>query len=457
MNSHSPTGAPTLRRSISLPQAVGVSFHQIVGGGVIALMGVAIGLTGGGTVWAFLLAAVAVAIYSLPMAALGSAMPVTGGRYEYAARLISPSAGFATMWFSIAVTIQLSLMSLAGAEYLHSWVSWMPVRPVALGLLTVFLLANLFGASLSGRIGVVLGVVMLVAFAAFVVAGLPDVHWSAFHDVTPHGLSGMFTAAAMLTFALTGSSYVAEIGGELKRPGRDVPLAMLGGIGLAVILYVLMALPAVGVLPIGDVAGQPLTVVAEHLFSSPWLAFFILGGALVSVVGHINSVLMTSTKPLLAAVHDGWFPGRLGAVNKRYSTPHWLLLLLYAVGVVPILFDFSVANIAGMVSVAATPMLAIIAVASLRLRTRFPELAQRAPFRMSRRTHLVVVVVSLAILGEQAYLLCKKLTGPALWTLAIWALLGLVVWLLRRRAVGGAADAGAMTPRVTHDDAAVTP
>ncbi len=424
-----------LHRSVSLPQALFVSFHQIVGGGVIALMGTAIGLTGGGTPWAFVIAAAAVAVYSIPMAVLGSATPCTGGRYLYAGRLLSPSAGFATMWFSIAVAIQLSLMALAGGNYLHAWVDWLPVRPVALGLLTLFLLANIFGASLSGRVGIVLGGVMLVAFAAFVVAGIPHVNWSTFHDAMPQGSSGMFTAAAMLTFAVTGSTYVAEIGGEMKNPGRDVPVSMLGGIGLAVVLYVLMALPAVGILPIGDVADQPMTVVAERIFSSPWLGFFVLGGALVSVAGHINSVLMTSTKPILSAVRDGWFPDRLGAVNERYRTPHWLLLLLYAVGVVPILLDFSVASVAGMVSVAATPMLALISIASLRIWTVYPERAAQAPFRLNRRVHRLVVSASVVILGYQAYLLIKKLTAPAITALVVWALLGLVVWAVRRRRV----------------------
>ncbi|HWC21705.1 MAG TPA: APC family permease [Flexivirga sp.] len=422
-----------LRREVTLPQAIGVSFHQIVGGGVIALMGTAIGLTGAGTPLAFVLAAIAVAIYSLPLALLGSAMPVTGGRYAYAARLLSPTAGFVTMWFSIAVVIQLSLMSLAGAQYLHAWAHLLPVRPVAVALMTVFLVTNLFGSSLSGRVGLWLGAVMLLAFGAFIVAGVPKVSWSALHDVTPHGATGLFTASAMLTFAVTGSSYVAELGGEMKRPGRDVPVSMLGGIGIALVLYLLMAIPAVGILPIGDVAGKPMTVVAEHLFTSPWMTFFVLGGALVSVVGHINSLLMTSTKPLLAAAEDGWFPARLGAVNARFGTPHWLLLLLYLVGVAPVVLGFSVASIAGMVSVAATPMMAVIAVASLRLRTVEPEREASAPFRLGRRVHIVVVLLSLGILGEQAYLLVKDLAAPAIWGLAGWTALGLVIILVRRR------------------------
>jgi APA family basic amino acid/polyamine antiporter len=436
---HAAPPSAALKRAITLPQAIGVSFHQIVGGGVIALMGVAISFTGSGTPIAFLIAAAAVMVYSLPLAALGSAMPVTGGRYAYAARLISPSAGFVTMWFSLAVTLQLSLMALAGAQYLHAWIDAIPVRPIAIAIMTVFLLANLRGASFSSRLGVWLMWIMLVAFGAYIVVGLPQVNWTTAGEIMPHGAGGLLTAAAFLTFAVTGSSYVAEIGGEMKRPGRDIPVSMIGGIVIATVLYVLMALPSVGVLPIDQVAGKPLTVVANHLFNAPLMAFFVLGGAMVSVIGHINSLLLTATKPILAAIEDGWFPRRLGAVNERYGTPHWLLVGLYIIGVVPIVFDFSLESIAGMVAVAATPMLAIIIIASLRLRRHAPELEARAPFRLPRWLHVTVVVLGVAALALQAYLLSQKLTAASLWALIAWAAIGAGVLVVRRRKIGAPA------------------
>ncbi|MDI3388091.1 APC family permease [Streptomyces sp. B-S-A8] len=444
-----------LKRSITLPQALGVSFHQIVGGGVIALMGVAIALTGGGAPLAFAMAAGMVIIYSLPVAVLGSAMPVTGGRYSYAARLISPSLGFTTMWFSVLVTIQLSLMALAGADYLHSLVPSVPARPLALGLITVFFLANLAGAAFSNRLGIVLAFVMLAAFLLYGFAGLPQVEWGTIGDVAPQGVGNLLTAAALLTFAVTGSTYVAELGREMKRPGRDIPLSMIGGIVLSAVLYVFLAIPSVGVLPVPDVAGKPMSVVADHILSPGVFAFFILGGALASVVGHMNSLLLTATKPVLAAIGDGWLPERLGAVNQRYGTPHWLLFGLYLIGAVPVLTGFSVAAIAGMVSVAATPMLAIMIISSCRLRSRYPDLYAAAPFRMPWRLHVATVALGTAVLAVQAYLLVDKLTGPAVVALVSWLLLGIAVWSARRghaaavvraRAAGGAGDAPAEQP-----------
>ncbi|MGH3628491.1 MAG: APC family permease [Sciscionella sp.] len=424
-----------LKRTITMPQAIGVSFHQVVGGGVIALMGVGIALTGAGASIAFVIAAAAVTVYSLPLAALGSGMPVTGGRYSYAARLFSPSWGFVTMWFSILVTIQLSLMALAGAKYVHTLAPSVPVRPLALAIMTAFFLTNLFGVTFSSRLGIALAAVMLCAFGMYAGFGLPAVHWSVFTDLAPNGIGNLLTAAAFLSFACMGSSYVAEIGSEMREPKRDVPLSMIAGIVIAVALYVLVAIPSVGVLGVAQAAGKPMSVVAEHILSPAGFAFFVLGGAMLSVIGHINSLLLTATKPVLAAVGDGWFPAPLGAVNKRFGTPHWLLFVMYLIGVVPVVAGFSVASIAGMVSVAATPMIAIMIIASLRLRTRFPERHGSAPFRMRRGTHLATVVIGIAVLAIQDYLLLGKLTVPADLALAAWIVVGLAVWMLRRRRV----------------------
>lgn len=446
-----PNVEANLKRSISLPQALGISFHQIVGGGVVALMGTAIGLTGGGVALAFIFAAIAVIIYSVPIAAMGSAMPVTGGRYSYAARLISPSLGFVTMWFSILVIIQLSLMALAGAEYLHSLYAAVPVRPAALAVMTIFFVANLAGAAFSSKLGIVLAFPMLAAFLMYAFVGLPQVNWSVVGDVAPNGVGALLTTAALLTFAVTGSTYVAEIGHEMKRPGRDLPLSVIGGILIAVVLYVLMALPSVGILPIEQVAGKEMTVVAEHILSPAGVAFFVLGGAMVSVVGHINSLLLTATKPLLAAVGDGWLPAGLGAVNKRYGTPHWLLTLLFVIGVTPVILGFSVEAIASMVAVAATPMLAVMVIASLRLPKRFPELHASAPFRIPWGVHVTTAVLGSVVLVMQATLLLRNLKAAGLIALVIWVIVGVVVWLIRRQHVAAVVQAREEAVRAEKD------
>lgn len=447
-----------LKRSITLPQAMGISFHQVVGGGVVALMGTAIGLAGGGAPLAFLLAAIAVLVYSLPFAVMGSAMPVVGARYRYAASLLNRSAGFATMWLSIAIVVQLSLMALAAAKYLEAMFDGLPVRTTAVVIVTVFFLANLVGAAFSSRLGIALAVVMLAAFGMYIAVGMGQVNWGTFSDMAPSGITDFATAVALLTFSTTGATYVAELGGEMKHPSRDIPVSVIGGTVLAAGLYVVMAIVSVGVLAIPEVANKPMSVVAEHLLSPGGFAFFILGGAVTAVIGHINTLLLAATKPVLAAVSDGWFPTGFGAVNKRFGTPHWLLFALYLVGVVPLFFDLSLTSLAGIVSVMAGPMLAIIVISSLRLRRCFPELHAATRFRVSRPVHVASVVLGTAILGVQTYLVVERLTLTVTACLAAYLAAGAALWALRRKHVARLHRGdGHPAPPATGSPAVLTP
>ncbi|WP_370948876.1 APC family permease [Amycolatopsis sp. cg5] len=423
-----------LRRTITLPQALSISFHQIVGGGVIALTGAAIAITGTGAPVAYLMAALTVILCSIPYAAVGSALPVTGARYSYAARLIGPSAGYLTMLLAVIVTTQLSLMALTAAEYVHALAPSIPVAPFALGLLTLFFVANLVQISFSNRLGLVLAGIMLIAFGAYAITGMKQVRWSAVTEVAPNGVGQLLAAAALLTFATNGGTYVAEMGREMKRPGRDIPLAIIGGTAAAAILYFLMALPSVAILPVSETAGQPMTVVAKHILSSGWFAFFVLGGAVVSVIGHINALMMAATRPVLAAIGDGWFPRRAGALN-RHGSPHWLLFGLYLIGIGPVLGGFSIEALAGAASIAEIVALAVIITASLRLRKRFPAEEAAAPFRLRPVLHRVLVGIGLCVLGVEAWVLGKQLTTSIAVALVAWLAGGLVWWVVRRKRV----------------------
>lgn len=420
-----------LKRVITLPQALSVAFHQIVGAGIVALTGVGIGLTGGGVPLAFLLAALAVLIYSIPYAALTSAMPVTGGFYMYPARIFSPSFGFGTLWIFIALEAGLSVYPLTAATYVHALLPQVPVMPLAAGILCLFYVLNLLGAAISAQIGVALAVVMLCAFLTYVGFGLPQVHWHTFSNLTPNGLTGLFTAAALLTFATGGGTAAAELGGEMRKPHRDIPLAIVGGTLVAAVLYVLIALPSAGVLPISQVANKPLTLVAHAAMPYGAYIWFIIGGAIVAVIATMNASLLWGTKSLLMAVQDGWFPRRLGDVNRR-GTPHFLITILFLVALIPILTGLNIGVIA--TAGAGFGQLIFLApvIGSFVMRYKFPERLAAAPFKINKWVHLTLVVLGCVINCYLAYLLFKTLTPSILIVLGAWIVAGALWYALRR-------------------------
>ena len=413
-----------LRRSVSLPQAIGVAFHQVVGAGVISLTGVAIALTGGGVSIAYLLAAISIVIVSLPYAAIGSALPVTGGMYSYTSRFIHPAVGYFIMCIAVLGQTSLGLYGLAAGVYLHSLNPWFDQYYVAAFLITFFFLTNLKGAALSTHIGLVLMAIMLVAFTMFFILGLPHVNLVDYPPMMPNGALKLLQAAATLTFATGGALIVVELGGELRNPGRAIPISILGGTFLAVAIYVAIAFVAAGVLPIAEVANQPLSVVAKEFMPLRAWQFFILGGAMVSVIGTINAQMLTGSKSLLAAIDDGWFPKGMGAVSERFGTPHVLLIMLYLVGLTPVIFNIPIGMIASSVSAMGQLSYSLVIVAALRFRYAEPELHRQSRFRLGLGLQWALTIVGVVICVLQALLLATQgVSHEMLWVLAVCVVL----------------------------------
>ncbi|MBF6842095.1 amino acid permease, partial [Acinetobacter baumannii] len=139
---------------------------------------------------------------------------------------------------------------LAAGQYLHSLVPAIDPVLIALAMLAIFFVVNLLGASTSSFVGIIIGVLMMSAFALFVVVGMFNIEWAVFAEPRPHGALELFKAAALLSFATRGGQVIAEMGDELKNPGRAIPIAALGGTLLSGLLYVVLAIPATGVLPL---------------------------------------------------------------------------------------------------------------------------------------------------------------------------------------------------------------
>lgn len=420
-----------LKRTIGLPGALGVTINQVIGGGIVSLTGVAIGITGGGTPWAYAIAVVTIILVSVPYASMASALPTVGGTYTWPTRAVHPRMGFINMWMALMQQCALSLYGLSAGIYMHSLADVFDPVVVAVVIVTVFYLANLMGASFSSRAGVWLLALMLIGFSVFIVTGFGHIEWNAYPEPLPNGFTQLVSAAALLTFATMGSYGVAELGREMKNPGRDIPIAMIGGTLIVGVLYVLIAIPAVGVLPIAEVADQPLSVVAVEIMPHGWWVFFILGGAMVAIVSTLNAQLLWGSKGLVAATDDGWFPKAFGRVNARFGTPHWILTALYILGIVPAVAGLDISDIGTAASALVLIMLIVMLLVSLRLRYTMQSTFARAPLRIPTWLHWTLTVVGTTVSACQIVLLAADFT-PVVWiALGVWLATGTLMAILR--------------------------
>jgi len=423
-----------LKKVIGLGGAISLSIGQIIGAGIMALTGVGIGMTGGSIVLAFLMAAVFMVIACLPSAYMGASLPTTGGGYRYTSRLMSPSFGFIYLLLFWLGQISLAMYALSFGEYVESIAPGAPVRLIAFLFMTVFYLTNLFGMKSAANIQKIMMLVLLAALLFFVIMGVGDVNLDTFSGPTMFtgGIRGFITASALMTFATAGAVVVAEMGGEMKNPGRDIPISIIASTIIVGILYALVSVVAVGILPLDQTAFQPLSNVAREIFSTPMFYFFIIGGALCALATTMNATFSWLPKGILIACQDGWLPKSFGKVNEKFGTPHFILTFLYIIGVIPIFSGLSLKFIAqlgtGTILIASTlPVLS-----SLFLAKKYPEAHRKSKFKFSQPNLIVIVILAIAIQAVQGYFLLSDVPATALMAAGGYVIIAIIYTLWRR-------------------------
>jgi len=424
-----------LKKVLGFKEVLSIAMGQTIGSGVMAMTGIAIGMTGRGVVLAYILSSVFVVFMSIPTMMMGSALPTTGGAYRYASRLGHPAAGLFYLLIYLAYNITLALFAISFADYMQSLIPGVPFKLCAAGILTLMYVTNIFGMKWAAKLQNLMVVVMIVAFAVFIINGVPQVDFSQFsgEQLMPSGFVTLITTAGLLTFATGGANVVSSLGGEMKNPGRDIPLGMAVGTLAVGVVYAFLSLVASGVLPVEQVANQNLSVVAREIMSQPLFVFFIVGGAMFAIATTLNSTLGWVTKPVMAACADGWLPKKLAVVNEKYGTPHILLTIFFFIGLIPILLDIPLDTLGTLGSGISLFMALVPMFSSYFLHKKYPQVAANAPFKLNAKLAKVCTTVALILCAIQSVLLFTTLTTGGIIAAMIYAVVALIVSIVLYR------------------------
>lgn len=414
-----------LKRTLTTPQVFFAALKQIIGGGVIALTGIVIGMTGGGTPLAYICAAAISTMVAIPYAVMGAAMPVTGGIYAWPSRIFGPRTGFLVFWCFSLTHVSLSLYALTAADYIINFYPELSKNWVALVILTAIYIANLLGAVVSARLGMILTCIMLSGMLLFMGYGITRVDLTHFTPLFPNGQFMFASSVALLLFVTGGASCVAELAGEMKTPGKTIPVAIIGSTLLAAVFYAIIASVAIGVLPLEQIVNHPLTVQAKHVMPSSAYLYFAIGAGIISMLGILNVQMLWGSKSFMSACDDGWLPQRLGSVNLKFGTPHWLITLLYFVGVVPVICGIPVGEIAGASGLTGLIAQASSVICSWKIRGD-DNIYGKSLFKIPRWFHLSAVIISFALIVCMMIMLFNNASIKSMIIMVVWFGMGII-------------------------------
>lgn len=346
-------GTKDLDRVLGRKDFFAIAVGQIIGAGIFTLLPQSIGLTGRSASLAFIFAAVITLLKFAPRLFVMGTARMRGGNYTYIALLSNEKLAGAFLVIHALSNISLSMYALTIGEYFCQMVDGLNFRVIAVIVFTIVTVVNIVGIKKAAVVQHVLVICLLVALAVFTAAGIFKVDYNAYlnaENFMSNGAFGFCQAAALLTFACGGAQNLVNLSAEAKNPTKDIPFVIIVATCFVAIFYVFMAVVATGILPVDMVANKPLSIVAAEILGgkgSILYIFFMVGGAMFALLTTLNAQLSACTKPLLQGCADGWFPARFAAVNKRFRTPHNIILLFYFIGLLPLVFGFSMQTISG--------------------------------------------------------------------------------------------------------------
>ena len=330
------TSRPALRRVASRWEIVAFSVNDVIGSGVYLLPAAAAAILAGASVWAVVLAGVAVALLVLCFAEASSYFDAPGGAYLYTRSSFGELIGFEVGWMTwiarIASVASLSVGFAQALSYFWPGVSGGLARATAIVVpLLGLTLINVIGVKEGVRTAVFLAVSKTVPLLIFIVAGAMAFSrdtWTANASAPATGNVG--EAALLLLFAYAGFENTSAPAGEFKNPKRDVPFALIAQIVIVTLIYTAVQLVGLGTLP--DVAkSQTPLADAARLFLGSWGGWLMTFGAAVSILGSCSSTVLAGPRYLYALAADGYGPRLLAYVHPRYRTPVAAILLQTAI------------------------------------------------------------------------------------------------------------------------------
>jgi APA family basic amino acid/polyamine antiporter len=433
------TGAPTtkdLKRVLGFGSLMSVAVGQIIGAGIMSLMGIGIAMTGRSVVFSFIIAAVMVIFNTAPAIIVSGTIRLRGGQYTQTALLGGKLFGGINVIVYLVMNLSLTMYGLSFADYFLRFFPQFPRQAVAIGVMTIFWLLNMFGIDKMAKVQNIIVAVMCISLGLLAVFGISEVQPGYFEEgFLTGGITGMLQAAALLTFATGGAVVVLNLGAEAKNPVRDIPLVCIISTIAVAVLYGFIAVVASGVLPVEQVAGQPLTMVAEKVLPAPIFIFFMVGGAMFALATTLNSQFASSTKQMLQASVDGWFPQKLAYIHPRFKTPMFWLTFFYVVGIIPIITGLDIGDVANLVLIIQNMIGVIASILLIRLPVMVPDAWAASKFRMPRSALLIIAILSAAMCAFLSTLLLSSIT-PGLIIANVILLAGAILYCLWRLKTG---------------------
>ena len=387
-----------LVRGIRRWDLVAIAINGIIGAGIFGLPSKVYSLIGTYSLIAFVACALVVALIILCFAEVSSRFEETGGPYLYAREAYQPAVAFEIGWliWLARVTAFAANCNLLINYLSYFWLSATnPFWRATIIVLVVLVLAiiNLLGIRQAAIVSNAFTIGKLVPIILFIAAGLFFLNPQAY-ELGPSPTTAAFSQSVLLlVYAFTGFEMATIPAGEVRDPQKNLPRALLIAIVVVATLYIMIQIVCVGTLPGLGQSQKPLADAGSQFLGTAGGAI-ISAGAIISITGNLNILLLSGSRLPFAMAEQKQLPAFVGSIHSKFFTPYVSILLtaglmLFLTLKSSFVAALTISTIARLVTYAAT----CLALPLFRAKRDVPPTAFRLP------GGTIIAILSLLLIG----------------------------------------------------------
>ncbi|WP_181765814.1 amino acid permease [Streptomyces albidus (ex Kaewkla and Franco 2022)] len=428
-----------LTRVLSLWQLTAIGVGGIIGAGIFTLAGtVANGTAGPAVLVSFLIAGIASAAAALSYAEFAGLIPKAGSAYTYGYAVLGEIGGWFIGWDLLleytaivaVVAIGISgyfsfLVQEAGAD-IPAWMLGAPgtgeghhvdLFAALLCLLIAFLLNR--GMKSAARFETVVVVLKVLVVLLVVAVGFFHIKTANYEPFFPFGVSGAFTGAATVFFAVFGYDAMSTAAEESKDSQRHMPKAIIYSLAISMVLYVLACLVLTGMQDFRQVDKESGFSTAFKSVGLSGVADIVAVGAIIGILTVMFTFMLGVTRVWFSMSRDGLLPKWFAKTHPTRHVPTrvtWIVGVASAViaGFMPIEEAAELTNIGILLA------FVVVCVAVIVLRYRRPDLPR------TFRTPWMPFVPGLGVAAS--LWLTTFLTAVTWIRFGVWLVIGLIIY-----------------------------
>lgn len=432
-----------LKKDLGVSAAMSLVIGCVIGAGVFFKPFAIYGATGGAPgmgMLAWIFGGLASILGALTFAEVAVMIPKTGGMVAYLSDTFHEKLGFLAGWMQVVIFYPAFLAGygVTVGEELAQYLGTQFQLPIAIGLIILLVSLNTLGSKTASRIQVVSTVCKLIPLALLMVFGfiLGSGDNPIFTPMVGEGKNaGAVLGSTLLAvlFAFEGWTNVGAIAGEMKNPGKDMPLAIVGGVSVIMGVYFVINMAYLWVIPADQLMNipSPAAAVAMEIFG-PLGGTLVKVGIIISVIGAANGFLMSGSRVAFHLADLGTLPGSksLAKINGNQVPANSIILIGFLACVYSLSGEFNLLTDLAVFSCWIFYTLTFACV--IRLRKVRPDAERKYKVPCYPVIPLLAIASGLYVVVSQLFLSGARATIMSLCSIAI-TLVGLPVYIIVKK------------------------